>query len=152
MTKSAKIALGVGTFWPFAYLFVFFIFVFGFMINAPEPGEKSGFPLFMVVFFALHLFTMLLGMALTVFYMVNIFRNDRVDKDKKVLWAVVIFLGSMIAMPIYWYLYIWKEAASPTPLPSALGSGDSSTWVNNATTSAHQHEYVPPQQPPNWRE
>jgi hypothetical protein len=152
MTKSAKIALGVATLWPFAYLFVFFAFFFGIMINSPGPGKEAGIPLFMVVFFALHLFTMLLGMALTVFYMVNIFRNDRVDKDKKVLWAVVIFLGSMIAMPIYWYLYIWKEAAGPAPLPSALGSADSSSWVNNATTSAPQHEYVPPRQPPNWRE
>ena len=43
---------------------------------------------------------MLWIMALTVFYMVNVFRNDRVDKDKKVLWAVVIFMGSIIAMPI----------------------------------------------------
>lgn len=35
-------------------------------------------------------------MGLTVFYMVNVFRNDRVEKDKKVLWAVVLFMGNMI--------------------------------------------------------
>jgi len=44
------------------------------------------------------------------------------------LWANVIFLGDMIAMPIYWYLYIWKEAAvASSPLPGQLNSANSST-------------------------
>jgi hypothetical protein len=42
-------------------------------------------------------------------YIVNVFKNDRVSKDKKALWVVVLFLGNMIAMPVYWYLYIWEE-------------------------------------------
>jgi hypothetical protein len=42
-------------------------------------------------------------------YVVNVFKNDHVSKDKKALWAVVLFLGNVIAMPVYWYLYIWKE-------------------------------------------
>ena len=31
-----------------------------------------------------------------------------VPQDKKALWAVVIFMGNALAMPVYWYLYIWK--------------------------------------------
>ncbi|NLG84554.1 MAG: hypothetical protein GX493_08130 [Firmicutes bacterium] len=42
-------------------------------------------------------------------YIVNVFNTDLVDKDKKALWAVVLFFGNIIAMPIYWYLYIWRE-------------------------------------------
>jgi cytosine/uracil/thiamine/allantoin permease len=68
---------------------------------------------------------MLAVIALMVFYIVNVFRNDRVDKDKKALWAVVLFMGNMIAMPIYWYLYIWRETPAPDsplqPQPSKLG-------------------------------
>jgi hypothetical protein len=67
------------------------------------------------VILPLHVFTMLAGIALIVFYIVNVFRNDRVDKDKKALWAVVLFMGSMIAMPIYWYLYIWPEPPALDP-------------------------------------
>jgi hypothetical protein len=26
-----------------------------------------------------------------------------------VLWAVVLFLGNMIAMPVFFYLYIWPD-------------------------------------------
>jgi hypothetical protein len=84
--------------------------------------------------------------------MVNVFRNDQVEKDKKVLWAVVIFMGNMIAMPIYWYLYIWKDVP-PGSLPShsSLGSAGTSAWANDAS-AANREQYVPPTQPPNWRE
>ena len=153
MKKSTKILLGLLTLWPFLYMILFFLFVFSTILFMPGQGrEESGPPLFFVVFIALHLFTMLWIMALTIFYMVNVFRNDRVDKDKKVLWAVVIFMGSLIAMPIYWYLYIWKEApAGSLPSASSLGSGDTSGWANDARTS-NREQYVPPTQPPNWRE
>ena len=104
------------------------------------------------VLFALHIFTMLLIMGLSIFYIVDVFKNNRVDKDKKALWAIVIFLGNMIAMPIYWYLYIWNEAAvAGNPLPGQLNSANSSTWTNNASRHEEQPQYVPPREPPDWR-
>lgn len=112
--------------------------LFSSILFMPSPGgEESGPPFFFAVFIALHLFTMLWLMGLTVFYMVNVFRNDRVDKDKKVLWAVVIFMGNMIAMPIYWYLYIWKEVPA--------GTSD----LENDARPSNREQYVPPIQPPN---
>ena len=42
-------------------------------------------------------------------YIRDVFKNDKVAQDKKALWAVVLFMGGVIAMPIYWYFYIWKE-------------------------------------------
>jgi hypothetical protein len=45
---------------------------------------------------------------------VYLFRTNRVPQPKKALWAVVLFMGNMIAMPIFWYLYIrpatWPES------------------------------------------
>ncbi len=75
--------------------------------------------MFFLIILPLHLLTMLSVLALTVFYIVNVFRNDRVEKDKKALWAVVIFLGHVIAMPVYWYFYIWrKPSIANVPPPS----------------------------------
>ncbi len=76
--------------------------------------------LFAVVFL-LHCFTMVEGLCLLAYYIYHVFTTDRLPQDKKALWAVVIFLGSAIAMPIYWYLYIWKEpqagpAGPPVPI------------------------------------
>lgn len=152
MKKTTKILLGLATLWPFVYMILFFFFMLSSVLFMPGgAGEELGPRFFFAVLVALHLFTMLWVMGLTVFYMVNVFRNDRVDKDKKVLWAVVIFMGNMLAMPIYWYLYIWKEApARSLPPHPSLGSADTSQWANEARAS-NREQYVPPTQPPNWR-
>ena len=151
MKKPTKILVGIGTLWPFLYMILFFTFMLSSVFFLPSEGPESGPPAGFVVLFTLHLFTMFWIMALTIYYMVNVFRNDQVDKDKKVLWAVVLFMGNMIAMPIYWYLYIWKEPALSVSAPAPLNSGDPSVWVNNAKASTEQHQYVPPSEPPNWR-
>jgi hypothetical protein len=153
MKKSNKILLGLATLWPFVYMVIFFVAIGSLFIFMPEQGEvEQGPPGIFLIIFPLHLLTMLWIMGLTIFYIVNVFRNDRVDKDKKVLWAVVIFMGNMIAMPIYWYLYIWREAThlASSP-PAALGSADTSSFTNETRASQREPEYVPPGEPPNWR-
>ena len=110
--KPAKILLLLATLWPIAYVFVFLAFILSAFLapaGSPEP------PLY---FLPLLLLTMLLSTGLTVIYIVDIFRNDRVEKDMKALWALVIFMGSFIAMPIYWYLYIWRTPPSPPSQPA----------------------------------
>ena len=153
MTKLTKILLGLATLWPFVYMILFFVLIFSsFFFVFASPGQEFGPPLSFMIIFPLHLLTMLWIMALTVFYIVNVFRNERVEKDKKVLWAVVLFMGNMIAMPIYWYLYIWKEPAVTLSGPTPLSSGDPSVWVSNVRASSEQQQHVPPPEAPNWRE
>jgi hypothetical protein len=119
MKKPIKVLLGLATLWPFFYLILFFVVIFSTIVFMPGPGgEPPGPPPLIALILPLHLFTMPAVMALMVFYIVNVFRNDRVDKDKKALWAVVLFMGNMIAMPIYWYLYIWREPTADSSLRS----------------------------------
>jgi hypothetical protein len=153
MSKTLKVLLGLVTLWPAAYIILFFAFVFSTIVSG--GGNPVNPPLEFILIFVLHLFTMLVIAALTVFYIVNVFRNQRVEKDKKALWAVVLFMGSVIAMPVYWYLYFWKPAPE-TPMfsnPGQLGTADTSAWTNDvrAQASAAEKEYVPPAQPPDWR-
>jgi hypothetical protein len=152
MQKPGKLFLGVVTLWPLAYMILFFVFIFSTILFGGPGGSPGAFPPSFVIIFGLHLLTMLVIMGLTIFYMVDVFRNDRVDKDKKVLWAIVIFMGNLIAMPIYWYLYFWKEPAL-TGKPSFGQLNSASPWTNNVNSSTQgQREYVPPREPPNWRE
>src|SRR5688500_12489902 len=155
MQKPTKVLLGIASLWPVFYMFLFFGFIFSMALGfgggaQPEPGIQP----MMALVFGLHLLTMLVIMALTVFYIVDVFRNERVDKDKKALWAIVIFMGSMIAMPIYWYLYFWKEPSTASPvLPPQLSQGHTAAWTNEARGSRQdEQQYVPPSHPPNWRE
>ena len=115
------------------------------MFTAVNNGPP---PLAFFAIFPIHILTMLLMFALTAFYIVNVFRNERVNKDTKVLWAIVIFMGSIIAMPIYWYLYIWPEDSHKTPAPQ-LGTGPDS--FSRSASPDMQNTYVPPRQPPDWR-
>ncbi len=36
-------------------------------------------------------------------------KKKNIQEDKKILWFFLIFLGNIIAMIIYWYLFIWSE-------------------------------------------
>jgi hypothetical protein len=51
---------------------------------------------------------MLVTFALLALYVVHAFKTDRLASDKKVLWVIVLFLGNLVAFPIYWYLYMWR--------------------------------------------
>lgn len=113
MSKRAKIILGIATIWPILYGIIFFIFIFFilFLSNQQQPNKPpTGF----FVILPLHFLTMLDIFVLLVIYITNLFKNERVENHKKVLWAVVLFMGNMIAMPIYWYLYIWKDSSKDT--------------------------------------
>ena len=43
------------------------------------------------------------------FYIRYIFKNRRIDQEKKALWTIIIFFANLFVMPIFWYLYIWKD-------------------------------------------
>jgi hypothetical protein len=162
MKKSTKVLLGIATIWPLIYLMLFIAFMLSLFFlmssGAPAPGETGGegaLPILPILLFSLHSLTILWVWALIAFYVVNVFKNDRVDKDKKALWAVVLFMGHMIAMPIYWYLYIWREDVTPSLASSErrwLNNAASHNWAQQATSNQREGEYVPPPQPPNWRD
>lgn len=101
--------IGAVTAWPIVYLCLFVGFiVYSFGFAAPPAEGDSGIPAPFKYLFVLHLLTMLLMFVLMVIYIVHAFRTDLVPQDKKILWVVVLFFGSFLAMPIYWYLYMWR--------------------------------------------
>jgi hypothetical protein len=116
MNKPAKIALAVASVWPFVWMFIFMMFIFGMMFFMSSHSEMSDrhqrMPLPVMLLFAGHFLTMLFIFALTAFYIVYLFKTDRVPQDKKALWAVVLFFANIFAFPIFWYLYIWREPAA----------------------------------------
>jgi hypothetical protein len=125
-SRPVAILIGVFTAWPIAYMFFFFAFIFGSFMritNAKEPAPLfKSFRILMVA----HAGTMLVMLALLVFYIVHVFKSPALTGDRRILWAVVLFMGGPIAMPIYWFLYVWRGAhssgASPSPFPPAPGA------------------------------
>lgn len=110
MTKSKALLLGACTAWPIIYMFLFMGVVFSqvFFVGMANQAPQEQMPVMMKIIFPLHFLTMIWIFVLLAVYIRHIFKTDTVPQDKKALWAVVIFCGNMIAMPVYWYLYIWK--------------------------------------------
>lgn len=109
MTLSArtKAIVGILTVWPIIYMACFVAFMF-ISVLTDLFSEDFVFDAFDLIF-AIHLLTILEIFGLIAFYIVYIFKSDRVAADKKALWAVVIFLGHAIAMPVFFYLYICRK-------------------------------------------
>ena len=108
---TLKVLLGALTFWPPLYMLIFLVFFIGTFASvftgsatAPPQLVTSAFPFIAV----LHLSTILLGFVLLTIYIIDLFKTDRIPDQQKTLWAIVLFLGSIIAMPIYWVLYVWR--------------------------------------------
>jgi hypothetical protein len=118
LSKPLKLLIGVLTVWPCLYL-VLFLAVFAFMFlsfgragRGPSPAEiQQGF----AVLFILHFATMVLVLGLMAFYIVHLFQARSVPQDRKVLWAVILFLGNVFAMPVYWYMHVWRDPQPDLP-------------------------------------
>ena len=57
--------------------------------------------------------TLLWIIGLLAFYLVHLFRAKIVDGEKRMLWAIVLLIGNVITIPIYWYRYI-RQSTPPS--------------------------------------
>ena len=126
--KKKAAALGVLTVLPAAWLVLSVAMFLALVVwgSLSSSGPVVDFPddcLFTVLFFG-HLAAALLVCALVAFYVVHLFRTPLVANDMKGFWAVVIFLGSVFSMPIYWRLYVWKPLLGPTDGRASSAAAD----------------------------
>jgi len=59
-----------------------------------------------------YLIAVVTSYCLVAVYIIYLFKTDHVAKDKKALWAVVLFLANLVAMPVFWFLYVWRPLSS----------------------------------------
>jgi hypothetical protein len=113
ISKPFKILIGLGTLWFAVYPFLFFgvmLLSMGlgpvFARNGNSPDHS--FAIFGLIF-PLHFCTIFIAMGLMVFYLVHVIKNTRADETIRILLGVGNYFMPFIAMPIYYYLYIWLE-------------------------------------------
>jgi len=109
LSDNKKMALGALTVWPIFYMFLFFGFIFLFVFKdiAAGPG-KGGPPTAFFVIFPIHLLTVLFQFALIGFYVYHAVKTTRITQDMRVVWILLVIFVGFIAMPVYFYIYIWK--------------------------------------------
>jgi hypothetical protein len=106
-----KIILGIFTFLPFL-LFPIFLWQFFHMIGSTiffdehRSDEELIFPILSFVFPAI--LTAIGALALTIFYVVHVVMNKKLEGSEQILWILLfIFLG-ILAFPAYWIIRIWN--------------------------------------------
>lgn len=155
MKKSNKVLLGIGTFWPFLYIPIFMLTIFStFLFSGSGGGQPDdAFPLMFMIILPLHMLTILGSIALHVFYVVNIFRNPRVEKDKQVLWVMLLLMAGMMAAPVYWYLYIWRDEPMASQVtPKALNNAEAASWSDAARVNQRERDFSTPPPPHSWQD
>jgi len=105
-STPARLFFGVLTVLPLAYM-AYFMWRMPF-ISSAQPPSRAEFD----SFFRIHVTATLAIFAIIGICIVYLFRTDRVPQAKKALWAVVLFMGNMIALPIFWFIYIRPAAWS----------------------------------------
>lgn len=114
-SQVAKLFLGVSTLLPLVYV-AYFFWRTSSALGSSEPWfDMDEFD----VLIRLHVAMALLTFCLLVFYIVHLFRTPFVESDKKALWGIVLIFGSVLAMVVYWALYVW----STPPRLDASASG-----------------------------
>lgn len=143
LNKFWKTIIGLGTawvvIWPFLMFLGWMIFI-AIAIATSENTTLSDDVIIPTVFFPL-LFMIIcssfIQLGLTIFYLVHVILNKTANDALRVIFGILIFLFSFIAMPIYYFIYIlpenppeWamadREATNPTSLtdPKSQPSSD----------------------------
>ena len=110
MRKFGKALLGLVTIFPaammIAYLFSFQSFFSSLLSGKVTP---EGPPTGMCAIFVLEGIAILLGLGLAGAFTYHVYHAGRVAADRRGLWTITLFIGYVIALPIYWWLNIWSE-------------------------------------------
>ncbi|MCX6996189.1 MAG: hypothetical protein NTV49_03675 [Kiritimatiellaeota bacterium] len=128
MKRSKAAIFGVLTYWPLIYILIFLITILSGVFNI-KSQQDGGIPLAFKILFAVHLVTMVEILVLVVYYLVYLLKTDFVPSNKKAQWALFLFLMNIIAMPIFWRLYIWNNQKEKAPEQSVKGTKSRSIWV-----------------------
>lgn len=122
ISKSVKILIGFLTAFAILFPFVimptfvmFFVFSSGFLFfdpqSVPNPDDiqKTMFP-FMLVFYPLIMCFSLVQLGLQIFYIIHEIKNKALTDTFRILFALGTFLLPFVAMPIYFFAYLWKDS------------------------------------------
>lgn len=114
MQSSTKILIGVLSFIPIIiliiFLFQFFSLFFNLVsISSINASLENAIMSNLRYFFIFAFIESVLTIGLTIFFIIDIFKNPRLDKDWQIIWLIIIIFISIISFPVYWYINIWRE-------------------------------------------
>ena len=111
MSKAKKFVILGFTLYPVGYIIYFMSFMFSMVARLDDPSSMGAVTMFQSIF-VLHILAMLIMMVILAIYAIHLVKNKYLKDEMRIVWAILLFFGNMITMPVYWYMHIWKEPQS----------------------------------------
>ena len=113
MPRILKVALGLLTAVPAVYVFLFAL-LFARLVLWGATGDPRGrtMPVSISDFMWLHMAVMVLLIGLETFYLLYLFRTDRVPPAERAKWAVALLVVNVAALPLFFFFHVWPERAA----------------------------------------
>ena len=100
LSPVSKFFLSIATFWPVAWLLFMLAWVLR-LVNSYGPRAD-----WLATIFMGHVATVLVCCGLLVFYALHAFKNERLDKDARFLWIILMCVAGLVAQPIYYLVHV----------------------------------------------
>lgn len=97
-------AIGVIAVWPLLFFAALAATLAG--LDA-DPARLASTPAF-ALWFRLYLVTMVVTVGLMAYFVVDVFNNDRLDADGRLVWLAALFIGNVFVFPVYWLVHMWR--------------------------------------------
>lgn len=68
------------------------------------------FPVGFIALFCAHILTIFLIMGLMPLYIILAVKDERHDQTMRIVWVILLCMMGWFAMPVYWYLYVWRNS------------------------------------------
>jgi hypothetical protein len=91
------VGLGLLTVWPIAF--------YSFWGGQLLTGAADSAPTWLG---SVAVLTILLTVALIVYYARHALQNEALDPGRRSAWTAGLVMLSPLAMPVYWYRYVWS--------------------------------------------
>jgi len=62
-----------------------------------------------IFFYVLYWLAILSFPSVFIYYVISVYTSKNIPKEQKHLWAALLFFGSLLVYPFYWYLHVWRE-------------------------------------------
>ncbi|MBI4674308.1 MAG: hypothetical protein HY741_21910 [Chloroflexi bacterium] len=123
LSRNQKLTIGAATLWMLVYPLVFvflWLATFGSIIMTATTRQEPPFALFGIFacIMPFHFLTIAISLGLMAFYWAHIIKNTTTSDALRIIFGVGIFWFGYLAMPIYFYFFVWRDETPTWARPS----------------------------------
>ena len=123
MSKLIRGSLGIIVILPGTYLTFFTIgMLYSLLLNFVVEGPPVGFFFHhRQLFGKLFLIALVSTAGVVLASMVHIGVSNQLNAEAKGIWLLVLLMGNILVLPVYWYFNIWRPSSASFAAPTNAG-------------------------------